>query len=54
MHWLVVSVEVIDEISLAGQQSTGVETADTSGNPIGGAFHCPGNGAAIRDVQVEV
>ncbi len=54
MNRLVVCVEVVNEIGFTGQQSTGIQTADASGDPVSGAFHCTGNGAAVRCVEVEV
>ncbi len=54
VHRLVVSVEVIDKVSFTSQQSTGIKTADASGDSIGGRLHCPGNGAAVRCVEVKI
>ena len=54
MHRLVVSVEVVDEISFAGQQSTGVETTDTSGDSVCGTFHRTVNGPTVGGIKVKV
>jgi len=54
MHRCVVSVDVIDEIGFTSQQRTGIQTANASGDPVGGAFHCPGNGALVGSVKVKV